>query len=322
MDALLQGPAAAALGGAVLCLRRQGVLLFEQAYRGFTTAQRLPLASASKWLNAALLLRICSNLALRLGLDDPLARHLPGWGAADADKQRITLRMLLSHTSGLPVNHAAVSAQDQSLLDCAMAIGELPLSFAPGSNFQYGECGLQVLGALAEQLSGQPYLSLFEQQLCAPLGLRQLSFADEEGRLPRSPQLGAGLYSTAGEYTLVLQALLASLREDNPAPFIQPALAREMFSDQTRGIPLPFAFTPYIYIKALAKSRYGLGCWRERVASRGGALIVAGSQGRWGASPWINLRQGLCGMLLLHDDYLRVTPLYLKLQAAIDAVLG
>jgi CubicO group peptidase (beta-lactamase class C family) len=321
LDALLQSPRAAALGGAVLHIRRGGAVLYERALRGFTLMQRENLASASKWLSAALLLRLCSDPALGPGLDQPVAQQLPGWGAGDPQKAHITLRMLLSHTSGLPGTAPAASAQDLDLLDSAMALGALELVHAPGCGFFYGECGYQVAGALAERASGLSLAAALEQYLCAPLGLQSLSFADAAGRLPRNPQLGAGVYGTAGEYVRVLEALLGSLAPDNPAPFIRPALARQMFSDQTAGLPLPFAYTPYVYIKALANSRYGLGCWRERVDADGG-LIVAGSQGRWGASPWINLRQGVCGMLLLMDDYIEATPLYLQLHELLDEILA
>jgi len=321
LDALLQSPRAAALGGAVLHLRRDGAVLYERALRGFALEQRENLASATKWLAAALLLRLCSDPSLGLGLDDAAAQHLPGWGGGDAQKARISLRMLLSHTAGLPGNAPVVSAQDISLRDCALAIGALELVHAPGGGFFYGECGYQVLGAIAEQVSGLSFVQAFEQYLCAPLGLASLSFANAQGRLPRNPQLGAGVYGTAREYAQLLEALLGSLAPDNPAPFIRRGLAQAMFSDQTAGIALPFAYTPYIYIKELAGSRYGLGCWRERVDAEG-ALIVAGSQGRWGASPWINLRQGVCGMLLLLSDYIEAAPLYLRLHEQLDEILG
>ncbi|MFI8205450.1 serine hydrolase domain-containing protein [Streptomyces sp. NPDC085937] len=118
-----------------------------------------------------------------LGLDDTVGTYLPGYRGGD--KADLTLRQLLTHTSGIPGqvplyrDHPTRAA----LLD---AVRLLPLTAAPGTRVQYSSQGFIVLGLVAEAATGQPLDELVERLVCAPIGLRDTVFRPDAGRRARA----------------------------------------------------------------------------------------------------------------------------------------
>lgn len=317
---ILAAPPARALGGVSLCLRLGGQELLRAGYHGFAAERRGNIASGTKWVTAALALRACTLWPERLGLATRPAALLPGWGADDPRKAGLTLRQLLSHTSGLPGTDASVGADGLSLAGAALRIGSLPLLAEPGAAFYYGECGLSVAGAMLEAASGMDIHTALRQLLAAPLGMEQTSFAKEEAAPPANPHLGGGAFCSAPDYVRLLEALLAS--RQGQSDFIAPALAAEMFADQTARCARPFAYSPYTLLgPQRARRGYGLGNWREELAADG-SLAVAGSQGRSGFSPWIDFGTGLCGCLYVEDDFIPATPVYEELRRGLSALIA
>ncbi len=124
-------------------------------------------ASVGKQFTAALVLLLVRDG--RIGLDDPIAKHLkdtpPAW-------QSITIRQLLSHTSGLVFTDPAIDLRrdytEQELLTSAY---RLPLASAPGSRHAYSDLGYQVLGVLCSQVGGRFYGEQMHERLFKPLGM-------------------------------------------------------------------------------------------------------------------------------------------------------
>jgi CubicO group peptidase (beta-lactamase class C family) len=302
-------------GGCELVLRRGGSEVYQRSFGGYLPGARVYTASATKWTTAAVLLRLCGEPRYGLSLGSRPAELLPGWGVDDIRKSNITLRMLLSHTSGLPGVIPAVNDKSLSLLDCAMQIGRSSLSFEPGGGFFYGECGMQVAGAMAEAVSGLGWHELFAQQIAQPLSLPAMSFAGALGVLPRNPHLGAGLHCTAQDYSLFLQALWDSWSgHGGRAAFIRRELLAEMFADQTAQAARPFAYTPYILLPLHSSLGYGLGCWREAEA-QDGTLRIAGSTGKPGTHPWIDFAAGICGALWFQSDFIATNDVYERVRS-------
>jgi CubicO group peptidase (beta-lactamase class C family) len=138
------------------------------------------IASNSKQFLAALLLRLADEG--KLSLDDKVARWLPQVTGAD----RITVRQLLSHTSGLqdfwPQDYAfaamAVPTTPEGIIGgWAMK----PLDYDPGTRWQYSNTGYVVAGRIAELAGGAPLAQLFETYLFHPLGLHPLFIDDTNG---------------------------------------------------------------------------------------------------------------------------------------------
>jgi D-alanyl-D-alanine carboxypeptidase len=131
-----------------------------------------PLASISKTFTAALILQLVEEG--RLKLDDPVAPRLPGLGL----DVRITVKMLLDHTSGLPDLFLAPGI-DQALLAAPDRVWSLSDSLAyarkarttPGTAWAYSNTGYLLLGVLAERVTGQSFATLLRTRFFTPLGL-------------------------------------------------------------------------------------------------------------------------------------------------------
>lgn len=187
------------LVGAVVLVREHGALRHASATgladrESATPMQRdqlFRLASVSKPLLTTVILGLVAEGVL--DLDTSVQRWLPDFrpALADGTAPPISLRQLLSHSSGLgyrfleadvdgPYARAGVSdgldANPLSLAENVRRIAQAPLLFAPGSHWLYS-LGVDVAGAVAEAATGESLQALLERLLAAPLGLRDTAFA-------------------------------------------------------------------------------------------------------------------------------------------------
>ncbi|WP_313415413.1 serine hydrolase domain-containing protein [Stenotrophomonas sp.] len=197
------------LVGAVVLVREHGVLRHASATGLADRESALPmqrdqlfrLASVSKPLLTTVILRLVAEGVL--DLDAPVQRWLPDFRPTLADGRTppVSLRQLLSHSSGLgyrfleadaegPYARAGVSdgldANPLSLAENVRRIAQAPLLFEPGSHWLYS-LGVDVAGAVAEAATGETLQALFTRLLAAPLGLRDTAFATREGTRLAAP---------------------------------------------------------------------------------------------------------------------------------------
>ncbi len=111
------------------------------------------LAESSMWTTAAVLLTLVDEG--RLALDEPIGPHLPWLTGPSAT---ITLRQLLSHTSGLP---PSVDCAEPTPDACDAAIGRAPLVAPPGEGFAVTDLDAHVAARLAEAVAGETWAQLF-----------------------------------------------------------------------------------------------------------------------------------------------------------------
>ncbi|HEV2568509.1 serine hydrolase domain-containing protein [Sphingomonas sp.] len=155
-----------------------GKLQFAKAYgqqrsgtNAASTEAAYPIASVSKQITAAAILLLAEEG--KLSLDDPVSRYLPDL----ADSGRVTVRQLLSHTSGYrdywPQNYAFSAMfspiQPQAILD---RWAKTPLDFAPGSQWQYSNTGFVAAGQIVEKVSGEPFMRFAQRRIFQPLGMK------------------------------------------------------------------------------------------------------------------------------------------------------
>jgi len=145
-----------------------------------TAQTNFRLASITKQFTAASILLLAEDG--KLGLDDPVKRWLPSLPkAADA----ITLRQLLSHTSGLidyeDVMPADVKGQLHDIDVLHILEGQDRTYFAPGSSYRYSNSGYSLLALIVGKASGQDFASFLRQRIFLPLGMKN-TVALEEGR--------------------------------------------------------------------------------------------------------------------------------------------
>jgi len=115
----------------------------------------------------------------RLALDEPAARHVPELDGEG--KSAITLRHLLSHSSGLPAHrpyHRQVAAAASERWAICLAAAHEPLEYSPGTMSIYSDLGFILLGWLLERSTELRLDALALRELFAPLGLPSATFVN------------------------------------------------------------------------------------------------------------------------------------------------
>ena len=106
----------------------------------------------------------------KLRLEAPLVRYLPEFGGV-AGHDRITVRQLLTHTSGLPAYERLFrDARDKQAL--LKRIYAMPLTVRPGEKFVYSDFGMILLGEIIERVAGQPLDQFLRRRVFEPLGMK------------------------------------------------------------------------------------------------------------------------------------------------------
>jgi D-alanyl-D-alanine carboxypeptidase len=191
------------LTGVTLAVDQDGEILFEGAAGLANDEKQTPLSptdrfriySITKTFTAVLVLQLVDEGVLALDdtvadwLDDPVVARIP-------NVEQITLRQLLTHTSGVydyfaedsPFWQDAYLGEDadwsriwtpEELLAYADGANHAP-DFAPGKGVRYSNTGYILLGLIVEEATGQPFADRLHQQILDPLGLTNTFFAATE----------------------------------------------------------------------------------------------------------------------------------------------
>jgi len=157
-----------------LLILREGKIVVEQYWGEHTADTRKSIASATKSMTAFMI-----GMALEDGkftsIDQSIADFCPTW--KDTPKQQITLRHMLSMTSGLiakgfPVSN--VTQQDQFTLNATM-----PLEAKPGMVWRYNTPAYHMLFRLLEKATGESMEEYAEKRLFGPLGMKNTEWAKD-----------------------------------------------------------------------------------------------------------------------------------------------
>lgn len=167
-------------------------------------------ASVSKQIIATLVMQEVDRRTL--SLDTPIKTYAPKLQIANADK--VTLRQLLQHTSGLPnvedgpMNKAGTTLAlfDRSSPPPGPGINVICRGAAkaePGARFEYNDCDTEVAGAVLEAVTGLPLDKLLSERLFVPLGMtgtRLLNPGDDAGRPGLLPDGTSDEYIDVGRF--------------------------------------------------------------------------------------------------------------------------
>ncbi|WP_433060929.1 serine hydrolase domain-containing protein [Dactylosporangium sp. CS-033363] len=204
----------------------------------------------------------------KLDLSAPVAQYLPEFDGPG--KAAVTVQMLLTHTSGLPVGPSIPETSKKPDLAAKWAyIISTPLAdgVAPNTLFRYTSLGLLLTQQILEKLTGKPLDQQVKNELTGPLGLRDtgfkplgwLSAADKANRLvatdARSSRgllrgtvhddicnvLGgvagsAGIFTTAADLS-VLGLMLLGGGQYNGKRILSEATVRNMLTNKNAGLP-------------------------------------------------------------------------------------
>lgn len=180
---LEQEVASGKLGAAALLIAQNGVVAVEQGFGKLARQPGAPpcrsdsvflLASISKPVTAMAVM--CLVDQGRLGLDDPAQKYLPEF--TGDGRERITLRNLLSHTSGLPdmlPENIELRKRQAPLKDFVSGALRTPLLFPPGSRVSYQSMGILLAAEIVERVSGEKLDAFLQHEIFKPLRMRNSS---------------------------------------------------------------------------------------------------------------------------------------------------
>lgn len=228
-------------------------------------SMRYSVGSISKQFTAAAILLL--EQQGKLSIDDPVSKFLPELTRA----HEVTLRMLLSHTSGyqdywpedylMPPMSEPTTAQH--ILD---TWGKKPLDFDPGTQWQYSNTNFVIAGRIVEMVSGEPLMHFLQEHIFRPLDMKEvwnsdaqkMQQPDVQGYIryalgpPRpAPKEGTGWMFAAGELAMPAYDLAQWDISIMNRSLLAPKSYDEMFAP--------------VMLKNGSSSHYGLGLFVQNM---------------------------------------------------------
>ena len=250
----------------------------------------------------------------KLSVDDLVAKHIPEFErltTPEGKPARVTIRHLLTHTSGLTEISSDQARDLKTLAETIPLYLSRPVQFVPGTEWRYCQSGINTAARVVEVVSGTAFPEFLERRLFGPLGMKDTTFylTDEQARrLARSyrrtdagalepaenmilhgkpptsrdrfPAANGGLFSTAPDYLRFCRMILAG-GEFEGRRLLKPESVRLMTTVQTGE--LKTGFTP--------GNGWGLGWCVVRSPEGVTAMLAPGTFGHGGAygtQAWID----------------------------------
>ncbi|MBV9926315.1 MAG: beta-lactamase family protein [Acidobacteria bacterium] len=176
--------------GAAVLVVRDGRVLKREAYGLANVELNVPageetlfqVASLTKAFTAVAVLSLAEEG--KFSLDERVRRILPqlpaSWGA-------VTVRQLLSHTSGLPdvsVSEATDEVIAETRPEALRKLARMPFKSRPGAKWSYNETGYVLLGMIIERVSGFGFEEFMARRFFRPLGMTRTVFGDDRAVVP------------------------------------------------------------------------------------------------------------------------------------------
>jgi CubicO group peptidase (beta-lactamase class C family) len=292
------------VGAAALLVARNGKVEVEQGFGSLSrkagakpcrTDSVFLVASISKPVTAMAVMKLVDQG--RVALDDPAQKYLPE--LTGDGRERITIRNLLSHTSGLPdmlPNNVELRKRHAPLTEFVSGALRTPLLFPPGTRVSYQSMGILLASEIAQRVSGMPLDRFLQREVFGPLKMRHSSMGigkrkiedTVECDLPARGELRmqdsdaswnwnstywrnlgvpwGGMHTTVGDIHRLLQAML-----EKGHPILRAAVGESMVTNQNSQLDKP----------------WGLG-WAvgENVLFEGASAKVFGHSGATGTLCW------------------------------------
>ena len=282
------------LPGAALVVWQDGQVIYEKYFGAYSYETVVPLASASKWLSAAVIMTLVDDGLI--DLDAPVSRYLTGFSG---DMARMTSRQMFSHTSGLVDFPGDWDYTSTPGAFAAKVAREGIMRAKPGTEVRYAGASMQVVGAIAEKVTGRAWNDLFLERIAKPCGMTTTTFARKP--INTNPTLAGNASSSMRDYGRFLD-MIAHKGVCNGKRVISEASIAEMQRDQTGALPLVQASSD----RRGRQSHYGLGEWLDEQAPDGRTIQVS-SPGAFGFRPWLNLDRNLYGVFMMNRQDARDT---------------
>ncbi len=270
------------------------------------------IASMTKSFTALSILKLRDDG--KLSLDDPAEMYVPELVTLTyptADSPKLTIRHLLSHSTGFPEDNPwgdqQLAVTDDEFTE--MLKGGIPFSTSPGTNYEYSNYGFAILGRVVTRVSGMPYADYVHDNILEPLGMTAttlqpasvrrgrlaLGYRLEDNEFKEEPQLPDGAFGAMGgmltstrdlgRYVGFLMSAwpardeldLGPVRRSSLREMQQPARSRPAtVTGGIDGTPIQLNSSAYGYGLGIRQS-----CDYRQIVSHSGGLPGFGSQMRW-----------------------------------------
>jgi CubicO group peptidase (beta-lactamase class C family) len=262
----------------------------------------------------------------KLNFEDPVSKYIPEFANIKTPigkPANLTLKHLLTHTSGLAEASFEQQKAAKTLSDLIPYFVIKPTQFEPGSKWAYCQSGINTLGRIIEIVAGQSYPDFLQKRFFDPLGMKQTTFYPTKaqqarvahtyeknkstGKLDeasvslfagqdlsatdRVPLANGGLYSTAADYARFCQMLLNNGSLDGKN-YLKPESVKLMSSVQSGDVKT--GFTP--------GNGWGLAVCVVREPQGVTAMLSPGTFGHGGAygtQAWIDPIKGVAYILMV-----------------------
>jgi CubicO group peptidase (beta-lactamase class C family) len=355
MQMLREDTAKNMVPGAVLLVARHGKIAYFDAAGVLDPGTKAPMTTDAIFRIYSMSKPITSVAAMtlfeqgKLALSDPVSKYIPAFehmkvivtktdaaGAkttevVDATRQ-ITIEDLMRHTSGITYgffgagpgkkayNDAHVLEGDYTNAEFAEKIAHLPLSYQPGTTWDYSH-STDILGRVVEVASGKTLYEIDKQRILDPLGMIDTSFyVTDAAKQPRiaepfpndrtigvgatfgDPRVagkwesgGGGMMSTATDYARFLQMMLNG-GTLNGKRILSAKTVALMTSDHTEGI------TPGPYYLPGAGYGFGLGFAVRKTAAEGDSSVGEYDwNGVGGTNFWVDPKQDMFVVFMIQS---------------------
>jgi len=291
--------------------------------RAMTKDTMFWIASMTKPITATALMILVDEG--KVNVDDLVSKYIPAFKDVKLNgkspSREITLRDLMSHTSGIGEAAASQSVEGTTLEAIAERIAAAPMKYEPGEKWNYGS-GLTVVGRIIEIVSKQNYGDFVQSRILDPVGMKDTTFHLSAAQIPRvakcykpakdgkgleavinryvptdpakkqTPNPSGGLFSTANDMTRFYQMILSGGQIDGKRILSEKAV-KQMTSLAHDG-SISTGFTP--------GNGWGLGWILVREPQGATAALSAGSHGHGGAhgtQGWIDPNRGLIYVMMI-----------------------
>jgi CubicO group peptidase (beta-lactamase class C family) len=244
----------------------------------YNSDTQLPIMSATKLVTATVLMTLVEEGKLKL--DDQVSKYLISFRSSE--KHNITLRQLLTHTSGIIGDSPFDHRSNMTLAEAVDSIGiRTKLLFVPGTRSTYGSASFKVASRVAEVVEMKPWAQIFQERVGSKCGLEKVVYSPS---YPLNPATGSGIVCSMNEYLRFLM-MMYNKGSYNGIRVLKKNSVEEMEKDNTNGID----------------PTYGLGLFRAEivndVSKEVACLSAAGVHG------WINREKNYYGLIFTQAGF-------------------
>ena len=279
----------------VISIRQHGTLLYERA-TGYadrsnkianTLDTRFGIASGTKFFTALAIGKLieAQKLSFDTKLKDCIALDLPHYSP------NITIRHLLTHTSGIPDYYDEEKIADFDSFTLSIPVYALhgprdylamfpnePMKFAPGARFSYSNGGYILLGVVIEELTGQKYQDFVDHAIFKASGMDHSGFF-AMNKLPENTALGY-LEEDAGWRTNIYNLPIVGASDGGAFTTADDiaTLWRAFWANEILPKPLVDTYAqPFVKGSTQHDIYYGHGIWMREEASGNSSHYITGS---------------------------------------------